>query len=189
MNSEKTMNAVEKPVLIHQSVYAKKLRSFLPSEAFEPDSSKLGILLINVAILILGWGIAANLDRWPVYFLWLYLPLALIMGNSIIALLFSTHDLMHGSVRKRSRWTYPISFIGLSMWFMPPTQWKTLHNLVHHNNTNSLADPDRNYLYDQPNTWGKWIQNLFVPSLEVHPFWLAIGMAGSWVVHNFRNLT
>ncbi len=189
MNSEKTKIALEKPLLIHQSVYAKKLRPLLPPEAFELDSSKVWILLINVAILILGWGIASNLDRWPVYLLWLYLPLALIMGNSIIALLFSSHDLMHGSVQKKSRFTYLLSFIGLSMWLMPPTQWKTLHNFVHHNNTNSLADPDRNYLYQQPDTWGKWIQNLFAPSLEMNPFWLTVGMAGSWVVHNFRNLT
>lgn len=189
MNSEKTTIAPEKSRLIHQSTYIKKLRPLLPKEAFEPDSSKLRILLINLAILILGWGIATNLNRWSVYLLWLYLPLALIMGNSIIVLLFSSHDLMHGSVQKKSWFTYLLSFIGLSMWFMPPTQWKNLHNLVHHNNTNSLADPDRNYLYQQQNTWGKWIQNLFVPSLEVHPFWLTIGMTGSWVVHNFRNLT
>jgi fatty acid desaturase len=111
------------------------------------------------------------------------------MGNSIVILLFSTHDLMHGSVIKKNRLSYVISFLGLSMLFMPPTQWKTLHCFVHHNNTNSLVDPDRNYLYTQPETWGKWIQNLFVPSIEVNLFWFAIGMTGSWFVHNFRNLT
>jgi fatty acid desaturase len=193
MNSAKMLisldQTVERETLTHQSVYAKKLRPLLPSDAFEPDPSKLGILLINLGILLLGWGIADNLDRWPVYLLWLYLPLAAIMGNSIIVLLFSSHDLMHGSVQKKSRLTYPIAFLGLSMLLMPPTQWKSLHNLVHHNNTNSLADPDRNYLYQQPDTWGKWIQNLFVPSVEVNPLWLIVGMAGSWAVHNFRNLS
>lgn len=190
MNSEKTIDAPKEQQLIHQSVYAKKLRPLLPAEAFEPDSSKIGILLINVAILILGWGIAARLDSWPIYLLWLYLPLAVIMGNSVIVLLFSSHDLMHGSVtKKKSLLTYWISFIGLSMWFMPPTQWKTLHNIVHHNNTNSLADPDRNYLYEQPNTWGKSIHNIFAPSLEMPPFWLPVGMTCAWVVHNLRNLT
>jgi fatty acid desaturase len=193
MNSAKMLisldQTVERETLTHQSVYAKKLRPLLPSDAFEPDPSKLGILLINLGILLLGWGIADNLDRWPVYLLWLYLPLAAIMGNSIIVLLFSSHDLMHGSVQKKSRLTYPIAFLGLSMLLMPPTQWKSLHNLVHHNNTNSLADPDRNYLYQQPDTWGKWIQNLFVPSVEVNPLWLIVGMAGSWTVHNFRNLS
>ncbi|MEG4495125.1 fatty acid desaturase [Microcoleus sp. D3_18_C4] len=197
MQSEKLLNTLDKTAtptlgketLINHSLYIKKLRPLLPSNAFEPDPSKLAILLINAAILLLGWGIAANLDRWPVYLLGLYLPLAIIMGNSIIVLLFSSHDLMHGSVQKKSRLTYPIAFLGLSMLFMPPTQWKNLHNLVHHNNTNSLADPDRNYLYQQPDTWGKWIQNLFVPSVEVNPVWLIVGMAGSWLVHNFRNLT
>jgi fatty acid desaturase len=193
MNSEKMLisldETVERETLTHQSVYAKKLRPLLPSDAFEPDRSKLAILLINLGILLLGWGIADNLDRWPVYLLWLYLPLAAIMGNSIVVLLFSSHDLMHGSVQKKSRLTYPIAFLGLSMLLMPPTQWKSLHNLVHHNNTNSLADPDRNYLYQQTDTWGKWIQNLFVPSVEVNPLWLIVGMAGSWAVHNFRNLS
>ncbi|MBD1829322.1 fatty acid desaturase [Microcoleus vaginatus GB1-A2] len=193
MNSEKMLisldETVERERLIHQSVYAKKLRPLLPSDAFEPDPSKLAILLINLGILLLGWGIADYLDRWPVYLLWLYLPLAAIMGNSIIVLLFSSHDLMHGSIQKKSRLTYPIAFLGLSMLLMPPTQWKSLHNLVHHNNTNSLADPDRNYLYQQPDTWGKWIQNLFVPSVEVNPLWLMVGMAGSWTVHNFRNVS
>ncbi|MEG4056429.1 MULTISPECIES: fatty acid desaturase [unclassified Microcoleus] len=197
MKSEKLLNTLDKTAtptlgketLINHSLYIKKLRPLLPSDAFEPDTSKLAILFINAAILLLGWGIAANLDRWPVYLLGLYLPLAVIMGNSIIVLLFSSHDLMHGSVQKKSRFTYPIAFLGLSMLFMPPTQWKNLHNLVHHNNTNSLADPDRNYLYQQPDTWGKWIQNLFVPSVEVNPVWLIVGMAGSWLVHNFRNLT
>ncbi|WP_332943217.1 MULTISPECIES: fatty acid desaturase family protein [unclassified Microcoleus] len=180
---------VDRETLIHQSTYAKKLRPLLPAEAFEPDRSKLAILLINLGILLLGWGIADYLDRWSVYFLWLYLPLAAIMGHSIIVLLFSSHDLMHGSVQKKSRLTYPIAFLGLSMLLMPPTQWKSLHNLVHHNTTNSLADPDRNYLHQQPDTWGKWIQNLFVPSVEVNPLWLIVGMAGSWAVHNFRNVS
>jgi fatty acid desaturase len=64
-----------------------------------------------------------------------------------------------------------------------------VHNREHHSKTNSLRDPDRNYLYEQPNNWGKWIQNLFVPSAEVHPFWLAVGMTHAWGVHVFRNLT
>jgi fatty acid desaturase len=75
------------------------------------------------------------------------------------------------------------------MFWMPTTLWKAVHNKVHHNNTNSLADPDRNYLYDQPNTWGKWIQNLFVPSSEVNLIGLTVGMATAWGVHTFRNLT
>lgn len=183
------MNIVEDKSLITQTEYAKKLRYLLPAEAFEPDRSKLGILVINLAILILGWAIASRLDSWNLYFLWLYLPLAVVMGNSVIVLLFSSHDLMHGSAIRNSRLVRVISLLGLTMLWMPPTLWKAVHNRVHHNKTNSLDDPDRNYLYEQPNTWGKWIQDLFVPSAEVNPVWLTVGMATAWGVHTFRNLT
>lgn len=182
------MNIVEDRQ-ITQAEYAKKLRPLLPPEAFASDPNKLVILIINLAILILGWGIASKLDQWSIYLLWLYLPLSLIMGNSVVALLFSSHNLMHGGVIKNPQITRLISLLGLSMLWMPPTLWKAVHNKEHHKKTNSLADPDRNYLYEQPKNWGKWIQNLFVPSAEVNPLWLMVGMTSAWGVHAFRNLT
>ncbi|NJR17972.1 MAG: fatty acid desaturase [Calothrix sp. CSU_2_0] len=175
--------------LIRQGLYAKKLRPLLPERAFIPDKNKLTIQLINVVILLLGWGIASYLDEWSTYLLWLYLPLALVMGNSIVVLLFSSHELMHNSVIKNYRLIYFFGFLGMIMLGMPPTFWKVVHNREHHNKTNSLDDPDRNYLSTQPNTWGKWIQDRFVPSAEVHPLGLLLGMTSAWAVHNFRNLT
>ncbi|MBW4544795.1 MAG: fatty acid desaturase [Symplocastrum torsivum CPER-KK1] len=183
------MNLSDKQPLIHQAQYAKMLRPLLPTEAFAPDPNKLIILFINLAILILGWAIAADLDRWQPSLLWLYLPLAIVMGNSVIVLLFSSHALMHGSVIKNSWLIQTIGLLGLTLWWMPPTLWKVIHNREHHTKTNSLADPDRNYLYEQPKTWGKWIQDLFVPSSEVNPLGLIVGMPTSWGVHGFRNLT
>ena len=183
------MNLAAPQPLISQAEYVKKLRPLLPPEAFQPDLSKLWILLINVAILLVGWAIATDLDRWSMYFLWLYLPLALIMGNSVVVLLFSSHDLLHGSVIKNARVPHLISLLGLAMLWMPPTLWKKLHNQVHHSKTNSLDDPDRSYLHQQPKTWGKWIQNRFTPSIEVNPIELVLGMATAWGVYAFRNQT
>ena len=189
-NSLKLMNnSLDCETLIPQAEYAKKLRPLLPAEAFLPDRNKIWILLINLAILPLGWTIAQNLDRWHWYLLWLYLPLALMMGNSVIILLFSTHDILHSNTIKNPVLRRIISLLGLTMLWMPPSLWKVIHNREHHNRTNSLEDPDRNYLYDQPKTWGKWIQNLFVPSAEVNPIWLTVGMANAWGVHLFRNLS
>ena len=147
MYSEKLLDTVDTQVLIPHSEYVKKLKPLLPPEAFKPDSSKLILFFLNLGILGLGWSIIASIDYQPIYLLFVYLPLALIMGNSIVTLSFFSHDLMHGSIIKSSRFIYVIGFLVFLMLFMPPTQWKTLHNLVHHNNTNSLADPDRNYLY------------------------------------------
>lgn len=183
------MNCTDNQKLIPQAEYAKKLRPLLPAEAFLPNPSKLAILFINLAILMLGWAIAAGLERWPMYLLWFYLPLSVVMGNSVTVLLFSSHDLMHGSVIRNSRLVRVIGLLGLAIKWMPPTLWKAVHNREHHNKTNSLADPDRNYLYEQPKTWGKGIQHLFVPSCEVSPIGLTVGMATAWGVHQFRNLT
>lgn len=183
------VNSDDREAYITQAEYVKKLRPLLPTAAFLPNRSRILILFINVAILILGWGIANSLDQWNGYLLWLYLPLSLIMGNSVIVLLFSTHDVLHSKAIPNPFIRWVVSLIGLSMLWMPPTFWKAVHNREHHNKTNSLADPDRNYLYDQPNTWGKWIQNLFVPSSSVHPVWLMVGMGSAWGVHTFRNLS
>lgn len=183
------MNTVNQTIWMTQADYAKKLRPLLPAEAFLPDKNKVFILLINLAILIMGWGIANYLDHWQWYFIWLYLPLALVMGNSVIVLLFSTHDILHSRTIKNPWLRKVISLLGLTMLWMPPTLWKAVHNREHHNKTNSLQDPDRNYLDSQPKTWGKWIQNAFVPSAEVNPILLVIGMGHAWGVHAFRNLT
>lgn len=175
--------------LIHQAKYAKAMRPLLPPEAFAADPNKLTILLINFAILILGWAIATHLNQWHFSLLWLYLPFAIGMGNSVIVLLFSAHALMHGSVIKNPRLTYFLSLFALAIWWMPPTLWKAIHNREHHNKTNSIDDPDRNYLHNQPQTWGKWIQNAFVPSSEVIFPGLVLGMMMSWGVHGLRNFT
>ena len=183
------MNTVDQKVLMTQADYAKKLRPLLPCEAFLPDRDKVWILLINVMIMIVGWAIASYLDRWSWYYLWLYLPIAVIMGNSVIVLLFSTHDLLHSSAISNPWLRRVISLFGLTMLWMPPTLWKAVHNREHHNKTNSEQDPDRSFLFSQPNNWGKWIQNAFIPSSEVNPIGFVVGMAHSWGIHTFRNLT
>lgn len=183
------MPVVDHSVWITQSEYAKKLRPLLPREAFLPDSSRVLLMLINIAILILGWGIANHLDQWNWYFLGFYLPLALVMGNSIVFLSFSTHELLHSSVIKNPLLRRSLSLVGFSMLWMPPTLWKALHNREHHSKTNSLHDPDRNYLYDQPNSWAKWLQNFVVPSEKVHLLWFVVSMSHTWGVYALRNLT
>ncbi|QUY43450.1 fatty acid desaturase [Acaryochloris marina] len=175
--------------LISHADYVKQLRPLLPDEAFAPDLNKIWFILINLAMLAVGWAIASYMDQWQWYWLWLYLPISLVMGNSVIVLLFSCHDLMHGSGIRHSRLFRLVSFLGLSMLWMPPTLWRAVHNREHHRNTNSDIDPDRNYLYNQPNTWGKWIQDRFVPSNEVSPLGLIVGMGHAWGVHALRNMT
>lgn len=170
---------------------ARQLRPLLPEEAFRTDPNRLTLVLINLAILLLGWAMAAQLDRWPGFWPLAFLPLAVVMGNSVIVLLFASHDLLHGRVTGRSGGRLlreVVAMLGLALLWMPPTLWKAVHNREHHSHTNSLADPDRSYLEAQPDSWGKRIQHLFTPSDSVHPLWLVVGMASAWGVHNVRTL-
>lgn len=174
---------------LRQADYAKHLRAFLPKEAFEPKFDRVVILIINVAILLLGWGIASNLDRWNVYTIWLYFPLTIIMANSVIVLLFSVHDIMHSSPIRNRHLLQLITLVGLTPLWMPPTLWRIVHNQVHHNHTNSIKDPDRRYLAQQPMTWGKWIQAAITPSNQVKRGFMLVGMMFAWGIHTLRNLT
>lgn len=174
--------------LIPQSVYAKRLRSQLPQAAFDPDPSKLYLLLINVLILGLGWQMGSQLHRWPVQWLWLYLPFAIIMANSVMVLAFASHDLMHGSVTRNHKLTYLLAVFTQTPLWMPPTLWTTIHNRIHHAKTNLPEDPDRNYYFQEPDSIGKRIQSLLFPSSEVAlPCW-AIGMLTVWGIYALRNI-
>ncbi len=168
--------------------YARHLRPQLPPGAFRTDPNRLALVVINLAILVLGWAMADQLDRWPGFWPLAFLPFALVMGNSVIVLLFATHDLLHGSSLRGRAWRRVAGLFGLALLWMPPTLWQAVHNREHHGATNSLGDPDRSYLESQPASWGKWIQYQFTPSDTVRPLWLVVGLANSWVVHNLRTL-
>lgn len=167
---------------------ARRLRPQLPSAAFGADPGCAGLLWINLAILGLGWTMARQLELWPWQALPLFLPFSLVMGNAVIVLLFTSHDLLHGSgLRGQSR-RRAIGLVGLALLWMPPTLWLAVHNREHHGHTNTQRDPDRSYLESQPASWGKWIQHRFIPSDEVSGLGLLLGMASAWGVHNLRTL-
>lgn len=180
--------AVPVPVYQEYQDYARELRPLLPAAAFRTNPDRLTLVLINLMILLLGWGLAQQLERWPRPWLPLFLPFALVMANSVIVLLFSSHDLLHGNVLRRTPWRRMVGLVGLAVLWMPPTLWQAVHNREHHGHTNAQADPDRSYLEHQPSSWGSWIQHQFVPSNEVQLLGLWIGMAASWPVHNLRTL-
>jgi len=168
--------------------YALALRPLLPAGAFEPDHTLLPLVAINGAILLLGWWMADRLDQWPLLGLPLWLPFALIMGNSVFVLGLSMHDLLHGSVVRGPERRRLVALLGFSMSWMTPTLWQAVHNRAHHQHTNGLGDPDRAYLEAQPRTWGKRLFHLIAPSLEVSPLGLVLGMSSAWALHHFRTI-
>jgi fatty acid desaturase len=174
--------------LLHQADYAKTLRPLLPAIAFQPNPSKLWVLFVHMGIMVMGWTIAVLIPVWHWQQILLYLPLSMVMGNSVLVLAFISHDLFHGSVIRNRHLIYGLGLLGYALHWTPPTLWQIVHNRTHHTKTNSREDPDRNYLFDQPSSLGKRVQRWLVPSSEVSWIGLAIGMATAWGVHTARNL-
>jgi fatty acid desaturase len=167
---------------------ARQLRPLLPPEAFHTDPSRLALVLINLALLALGWTMARSLVHCPLAALPLFLPFTLVMGNAVVVLLFATHDLLHGRQTGWNGGRRLVALLALALLWMPPTLWRAVHNREHHSRTNSLRDPDRSYLAEQPDSWGKWIQHRFTPSDEIGVIGLVLGLTNAWGVHNLRTL-
>ncbi|MCP9840765.1 fatty acid desaturase [Synechococcus sp. J7-Johnson] len=165
---------------------ARQLRPLLPAEAFKTDPARLGLIPINLAILALGWQIASQLDRLPLAALLLWLPFAVVMGNSVFVLGLLAHDLMHGSLPRQRPLRRLVGLVAFSVSWMTPTLWQAVHNREHHGHTNGLVDTDRSYLESQPSSWGKRLFRWIAPSSEVHPLILALGMTSAWPLHHFR---
>jgi fatty acid desaturase len=140
---------------------------------------------INIAILLLGWTMAAQLNHWPRPWLVAWLPLALVMGNSVFVLGLAAHDLMHGTLPRQRPLRRLVGLLAFSMLWVTPTLWQAAHNREHHGHTNGLADPDRSYGANQPNSWGKRLFRRITPSIEVHPLILVLGMTSAWPSHHF----
>ncbi|MGB5133765.1 MAG: fatty acid desaturase [Prochlorococcaceae cyanobacterium] len=158
----------------------------LPPEAFRTSPHRLGLVAINAAILLLGWTMAAQLHHWPRPWLVAWLPLALVMGNSVFVLGLAAHDLMHGSFPRSRLLRRLAAMAAFSVSWMTPTLWQAVHNREHHGHTNALVDPDRSYLESQPGSWGKRLFQAIAPSVESHPLLLALGMTSAWPLHHFR---
>jgi fatty acid desaturase len=165
---------------------ARELRSLLPSEAFRTSPHRLALVAINAAILLLGWTMAAQLHQWPRPWLLAWLPLALVMGNSVFVLGLAAHDLMHGSFPRSRSLRRLAAMAAFSVSWMTPTLWQAVHNREHHGRTNGLADPDRSYLESQPGSWGKRLFQAIAPSSESNPLLLVLGMTSAWPLHHFR---
>lgn len=165
---------------------ARRLRPLLPKEAFQTNPARLGLIPINLAIVALGWHLASQLHRLPLAALLLWLPFAVVMGNSIMVMGFLAHDLMHGSMPRQRPLRRLLALLAFSMLWMTPTLWQAVHNREHHSHTNSLVDPDRSYLESQSISWGKRLFHWIAPSSEVHPLILVLGMTSAWPLHHFR---
>ncbi|MGK7932942.1 MAG: fatty acid desaturase [Microcystaceae cyanobacterium] len=175
-------------LLVSQRQYAKELKPLLPPEAFYPNYQRFWTILLHLSIILLGILFAHSLQgsSWLLYLT--FLPVAIIMGNSIIALLFSSHEILHNCSPKKDFRAYLLPLFALSFLWTPPTFWLEVHNKEHHNKTNAQDDPDRCYLTTEDVTLSNYVHGLLTPSPSTYPPLFLVGMASGWGIHTLKNL-
>jgi len=120
------------------SKYVSDLRSSLPTDAFKPAHSRLALIPVHVATIVIAIvAIAAGWLPWPV------VPLAsLAIGVSFACLTFVAHEALHGGVVRGKSLRHVIGWIGFAPFVLSPRLWVAWHDRVHHANANLPDDPD-----------------------------------------------
>jgi len=147
--------------------YTKKLRPYLPPEAFQPAWHKLVRLALHFAIIVscyltfrLTSSVLPNLLR------------AIVIGHSLVCIGFLSHELSHGAILRHRMFRYPIEAFFWGMNFIPATMWRRVHNHTHHVHANTPLDPDRPFIAAEKSFTTKVYSKLFYPqrlAIRVNP--------------------
>jgi fatty acid desaturase len=142
--------------------YVRTLMPLLPREAFAPNTRKLYVIGLHIAIVLIGVAAFRFVGRpyWPL----LSVPIGISMG----AMAFLAHDVGHRSVVRDRRLLYLTELAIWGILYIPPTVWRRVH-ASHHVHTNGHDDPDRRFLREEltpltsayavtffPNRWLKY---------------------------------
>jgi fatty acid desaturase len=121
-----------------RSHYARVLTPLLSKQAFEPARSRLLLLPVWGAVIVLAMlGIAA----WPVP--WFLIPLlSVVIGASFAGLTFIGHEALHGAMTRGRTRQQLVGFLGFLPFVVSPRLWTAWHNRAHHAHTNLADDPD-----------------------------------------------
>jgi fatty acid desaturase len=148
--------------LISHAAYLQVLKSHLPEQAFQPRLRKLWVILVHV--IVVGMGYAAFRFTSSIA---LYLLLSLVIGHSLMCLVFLAHELSHNTILRQPILRYPLEVLLWGLNLIPVTMWRRLHNQSHHIHCNTLLDPDRFFLKSEleapEGRLRRWYTKLFFP--------------------------
>jgi len=131
------MKTIEGVPLYTRAHYARVLTPQLPARAFEPAVSRLLLIPMWVALIVVATlAIAMGAP-------WFALPaLSLVIGVSFAGLTFIAHEAMHGGIVRGKRRQHLVGLIGFLPFMLSPRLWVAWHNRAHHAHTNLDDDPD-----------------------------------------------
>lgn len=120
------------------SKYVRELRSELPADAFHPANSRLALVPVHLAIIVVATlAVALSWVPWPV------VPvLSIVIGISFACLTFVAHEALHGGIVRNKVARHAVGWIGFMPFLVSPRLWVAWHDRVHHANANLPDDPD-----------------------------------------------
>jgi fatty acid desaturase len=153
---------VPRAQLMSQADYVHALKSHLPSHVFKPQARKLWVILAH--LIVIGAGYTAFRFTSSIV---VCLPLSLVIGHSLMCLVFLAHELSHNTIIRRPSVQYPLEALLWGLNLIPATMWRRLHNQSHHIYGNTLRDPDRFFLKSEleapDGRLRRWYTRLFFP--------------------------
>ena len=124
--------------LVPQGTYVRELRPDLPAEVFEPARSRLVLVPVHLAVVVVAT-ITIALAWVP----WFVVPLvSLVIGISFACLTFVAHEGVHGGIVRGRTARQIVGWLGFLPFTLSPRLWAAWHDRVHHANANVDEDPD-----------------------------------------------
>src|SRR5688572_6712403 len=111
--------------------YVRRLKPFLPNEAFAPCPSKLLGQSVHFLLLAGGYIAIRSSQDWVVWIL-----CSLVIGHSLACIGFFAHELSHNAIFRRPLIRYALEMACWGLNLVAPTVWRRVHNQTHHVYTN-----------------------------------------------------
>lgn len=159
LNRKEFDNLEKKHPLMRRKEYVRVLRQHMHDDLYKKSPKKILTIIAHLAIIISGYvGISMASHTWQ------YAIISLIIGHSLGCLGFLAHDLSHGTIISKG-WQYDLlKTILFSLNAVPPTMWNNTHNKLHHMETNTILDPDREFRNCEMNFLRYYNSSIFWPN-------------------------
>ena len=151
--------------------YTKELKHIIPQEAFKPATYKLMPMFIHAGLFFLWMGLIIFFDTTIST-----IGFSILIGLSIACLFLYSHELSHGTIIKKRPYLYLAQNFFWAFSGIPPTVWKRIHNLSHHQHMNTYSDPDRKTFKSEESFLNN-LYNLFIYPNRVLRYSFTVGFA------------
>jgi len=152
--------------------YASRLKENIPKEAYKAATYKLIPMCMHVIFIIINLCLIKAFTSNP----FIIVICSILFGLSIACIFLFSHELTHGTIVRSQPYLYILELFFWAICGLPPTLWKRVHNLTHHQTMNTYNDPDRKTFKSETSKIND-IYNLFIYPNKRLRYSLTVGFA------------